>query len=35
VWFTGNYQAYEEDRKKRVGEDAAQPHRVKFRKLAH
>jgi ATP-binding cassette ChvD family protein len=35
TWFTGNYQAYEEDRKKRLGEDAAQPHRVKFRKLAH
>ena len=34
TWFTGNYQAYEEDRKKRLGEDAAQPHRVKFRKLA-
>jgi sulfate-transporting ATPase len=35
VWFAGNYQAYEEDRKKRLGEDAAQPHRMKFRKLAH
>ena len=35
TWFTGNYQAYEEDRKKRLGEDAAQPHRMKFRKLAH
>ena len=35
TWFAGNYQAYEEDRKKRLGEDAAQPHRVKFRKLAH
>jgi energy-dependent translational throttle protein EttA len=34
VWFAGNYQAYEEDRKKRLGEDAAQPHRMKFRKLA-
>jgi sulfate-transporting ATPase len=35
TWFAGNYQAYEEDRKKRLGEDAAQPHRMKFRKLAH
>ena len=35
MWFAGNYQAYEEDRKKRLGEDAAQPHRMKFRKLAH
>ena len=33
TWFAGNYQAYEEDRKKRLGEDAAQPHRMKFRKL--
>ncbi len=33
VWFTGNYQAYEEDRKKRLGEDA-RPTRVKFRKIA-
>ena len=35
TWFAGNYQAYEEDKKKRLGEDAAQPHRMKFRKLAH
>jgi ATPase subunit of ABC transporter with duplicated ATPase domains len=34
TWFSGNYQAYEEDRKKRLGDDAAQPHRMKFRKLA-
>ena len=34
VWFAGNYQAYEEDRKKRLGDDAAVPKRVKFRKLA-
>jgi sulfate-transporting ATPase len=33
TWFTGNYQAYEEDRKKRLGEDA-RPTRVKFRKIA-
>jgi ATP-binding cassette ChvD family protein len=33
VWFAGNYQAYEEDRKKRLGEDA-RPTRVKFRKIA-
>ena len=35
LWFSGNYQAYEEDRKKRLGDDAAQPHRMKYRKLAH
>jgi ATP-binding cassette ChvD family protein len=32
-WFEGNYQAYEEDRKKRLGGDADQPHRIKFKKL--
>ena len=32
TWFAGNYQAYEEDRKKRLGEDA-RPTRVKFRKI--
>jgi ATP-binding cassette ChvD family protein len=33
VWFEGNYQAYEEDRHKRLGIDADQPHRIKYRKL--
>jgi ATP-binding cassette ChvD family protein len=33
VWFEGNYQEYEEDRKRRLGDDAAQPHRLKYRKL--
>lgn len=32
-WFEGNYQAYEEDRKRRMGEDAAQPRRIKYRKI--
>ncbi len=32
-WFVGNYQAYEEDRKKRLGVDADQPHRIKYKKL--
>jgi ATP-binding cassette ChvD family protein len=32
-WFEGNYQEYEEDRLKRLGEEAAQPHRLKYRKL--
>jgi ATP-binding cassette ChvD family protein len=32
-WFEGNYQEYEESRKQRLGEDAAQPHRLKYRKL--
>jgi ATP-binding cassette ChvD family protein len=33
VWFEGNYQAYEEDRKRRLGADAERPHRIKYRKL--
>src|SRR5690606_14900818 len=32
-WFPGNYQDYEVDKKRRLGADAAQPHRPKFRKL--
>ena len=32
-FFDGNYTEYEMDRKKRLGKDAEQPHRVKFRKL--
>jgi len=33
VWFEGNYQDYVEDLKRRRGEDATQPHRLKYRKL--
>jgi energy-dependent translational throttle protein EttA len=33
VWFEGNYQDYIEDLKRRRGEDAAQPHRIKYKKL--
>jgi ATP-binding cassette ChvD family protein len=32
-FFDGNYTEYEEDRKKRLGEEAAQPHRIKYRHL--
>ncbi|MEM9345909.1 MAG: energy-dependent translational throttle protein EttA [Planctomycetota bacterium] len=32
-FFEGNYQAYEADRKQRLGIDADQPHRIKYRKL--
>jgi ATP-binding cassette ChvD family protein len=35
VFFEGNYQDYEEDKKKRLGPDAINPHRVKFKKLTH
>jgi ATPase subunit of ABC transporter with duplicated ATPase domains len=34
-WFEGNYQAYEADRRRRVGSDADQPHRIRYRKLEH
>jgi len=33
VWFEGNFQDYEEDKKRRLGPDAVQPHRIKYRKL--
>jgi len=33
VWYPGNYQEYEEDRRKRLGALAEQPHRIKYRKL--
>ena len=33
VWFEGNYQDYEADRKRRLGSAADQPHRIKYRKL--
>ncbi len=33
VWFEGNWQAYEADRKRRLGKAADQPERIKYRKL--
>jgi sulfate-transporting ATPase len=35
VWFEGNYQDYDADRHRRLGTDADQPHRIKYRKLVH
>lgn len=35
VWFEGNYQEYEEDRKRRLGADAETPHRIRYKKLTH
>jgi energy-dependent translational throttle protein EttA len=35
VWFEGNYQEYEADRKRRLGADADQPHRIRYRRLIH
>jgi ATP-binding cassette ChvD family protein len=32
-WFEGNYQEYEENRVQRLGEDAGQPHRLRYRRL--
>ncbi|MFN7684582.1 MAG: energy-dependent translational throttle protein EttA [Oligoflexia bacterium] len=35
VFFEGNYQDYEEDKKRRLGPDALSPHRIKYKKLTH
>ena len=32
-WFEGNYEAYEEDRRQRLGDQADQPHRIKYKPL--
>ncbi len=32
-WFEGNYEEYEEDRRKRLGDQADQPHRIKYKPL--
>ena len=32
-WFEGNYEAYEADRKRRLGDEAAQPHRIKYKPI--
>jgi ATP-binding cassette ChvD family protein len=34
VWFEGNYQDYEADRKRRLGEEATRPRRIKYRRLS-
>jgi ATP-binding cassette ChvD family protein len=33
-WFEGNYEAYEEDRRRRLGAAAEQPHRIKYKPLS-
>ena len=35
AWFEGNYQDYAADRHRRLGAEADQPHRIKYRKLVH
>ena len=32
-WFEGNFQSYEEDKKRRLGEAAVEPHRIKFKRF--
>ncbi|MET0071872.1 MAG: energy-dependent translational throttle protein EttA [Candidatus Thiodiazotropha sp.] len=34
VWFEGNYADYEADRRRRLGTEADQPHRIKYRRLS-
>ncbi len=33
-WFEGNYQDYEADRRRRLGAEADQPHRIKYKRLS-
>jgi ATP-binding cassette ChvD family protein len=33
-WFEGNFQTYEEDKRRRLGADATEPHRIKYRPIA-
>ena len=33
-WFEGNFEAYEEDKRRRLGAQATEPHRIKYRPLA-
>lgn len=35
VFFAGNYNEYESDKRRRLGEDAAKPHRIRFKPLKH
>ena len=35
VFFSGNYNEYEEDKRKRFGEEAAKPHRIRYKPLKH
>jgi ATP-binding cassette ChvD family protein len=35
VWCEGNYQMYESQRRQRLGADADQPHRIRYKKLKH
>jgi hypothetical protein len=32
-WFPGNFAEYEDDKRRRLGEEAAQPHRIKYKRF--
>ncbi len=32
-WFEGNFADYEEDKKRRLGDQAVEPHRIKFKRF--
>jgi hypothetical protein len=32
-WFEGNYEDYEKDRRRRLGEQAERPHRIRYRRM--
>ena len=32
-WFEGNFEDYEEDKKRRLGDDAVEPHRIRYKKI--
>jgi sulfate-transporting ATPase len=34
VFYAGNYQDYEEDKKKRLGEEGAKPHRIRYKPIS-
>ncbi len=35
TWFEGNYEAYHEQRRRLLGDEADKPHRIKFRPVSH
>ena len=32
-WFEGNFEAYEEDKRRRLGKEATEPHRIKYKPI--
>ena len=33
-WFQGNYESYEKDKKRRLGQESDQPHRIKYKSIS-